>query len=466
MKKYNVLFIMTDQHNVNALGCYGNSEVKTPIMDKLAKEGVLFEKAYCQTGQCCPSRYSIWTGRFARSHGLYANSMMENPEEVTVADLFSDSDYVTGTIGKHHMHMNEIPDKHGFDIVIDDKDFKSFIATENTAHYDIDGRWLPDYIHPGRSSVGASNVNNEHTYSGFITSQTIKFIQENKDRPFCLWYSFFGPHTPITPSEPWASMYDPEKLTLPPNNCYEFSYDIPGFSKTQTKSGEYNEEYHRKTLAYYYGLVSQIDYNIGLVLDELKRLELADNTIVVYTTDHGDMSGEHGCWTKGLHGYDATLHIPMIIKLPGVLPEGMKTDELVCSIDLLPTLLDLTGHSIPEYIQGKSLTGLMRGNEKNVRKVAFSEIGHPDKITVITAIGNRYKYVLYRQKHQIVYEQFFDKEHDPWEMKNEIDNTDYLNAISSLKRDLQDWETNTVSQPISDIPESGTMGQVPCRSSR
>ncbi len=443
----NILFIMTDQHNAHALGCYGSNEVKTPNMDRLAREGALFETAFCQTGQCCPSRYSIWTGRYARSHGLYNNGQMENVEEDTIGDILRRKGYTTGTIGKHHMHMDIVPDKHGFDVVVDVPEYRAFMESEGTYGQERKGDFLPESVHPGRSRVGAVRADNEHHRSGYWASQSIDFLRKNKEQPFCLWLSFYGPHTPITPSEPWASMYDPGSLTLPPNHKYDYDYDTPGLQNTQEKSGTFTEDLHRKTLAYYYGLITQIDYNIGRVLDELDRLGLADNTAVVYTADHGEMMSEHGAWTKGGQGYDATVRVPLILRCPGVIPEGARRKELACSIDLLPTLLELTNQPIPENVQGKSLVGPAKGGNGAWRDTIFSEIGNSLENQCVTTRTADTKYVRYHADGQVVYEQFFDLKNDPWEMKNERDNTKCEKVLDDMRARLARWEDETEAVP-------------------
>jgi len=435
--KPNVLFIMSDQHNALALGCYGNSEISTPNLDRIAKNGVRFQNAFCTTAQCVPSRYSIWTGRYARSTGTYGNGNGQNANENTVADLFDKAGYVTGTIGKHHMIMNEENHNHGFEVVSVPGDRGK------------PGSPLPyDEVHPGRSEVGESPLTNDKHTCGLVSHEVIQFIDRNKDKPFVLWCSFQGPHTPITPSAPWSRQYDPMKLTLPPNHD-SVDWKVPGMDGFINKSGKYSKEiYHKETLAYYYGLISQIDYNIGLILDELDKLGLTDNTIIVYTADHGEMMSEHKCWTKGSTGYDATVRVPLIIKYPYHFSGGKLNNDLVSSIDLLPTFLDLSGQKIPKNIEGESLVGLMTGNT-NWREYAFSEIGSSTQNSVITVRGIAEKYILFRKNGKVEYEQFFDLKTDPWEMKNLVVDDQNEKDLAKFKSALKEWEEETeVTKPV------------------
>jgi len=242
-------------------------------------------------------------------------------------------------------------------------------------------------------------------------------------------------------------MYDPAGVTLPPNHKYDYDYNTPGLKGTQKKSGIFAEDLHRKTLACYYGLVSQIDYNIGRVLDELDRLGLTDNTAVVYTADHGEMMSEHGAWTKGGQGYDATVRVPLILRCPGVIPRAVRRKALACSIDLLPTLLELTHQPIPQNVHGKSLVAPAKGESGAWRDTIFSEIGASlENQTVTTRTANA-KYIVYRKNGKMAYEQLFDLKKDPWEMKNEIGNPKYEPVLVALREKLTRWERETKAVP-------------------
>jgi arylsulfatase A-like enzyme len=335
------------------------------------------------------------------------------------------------------MQMNGENQNHGFDVVSVPDDRAKPVHP------------LPyDEVHPGRSEVGESPLPNEKHTCGLISGESIRFIQDNKDHPFVLWCSFPGPHTPITPSAPWSRQYDPKKLTLPPNHLSEDKL-MPGESGLLSKSGKYANDFsHNQTLAFYYGLVSQIDYNIGLILEELDRLGLTENTIIVYTADHGEMMSEHKAWTKGMTGYDATIRVPMIIRYKDQFAGGRKIEDLACSIDLLPTLLNLSGLSIPKNIEGKSLVPLLKSNS-NWREYAFSELGSSTQNSVIAVRGKTEKYVLFRKGGKTEYEQLFDLKTDPWETKNLVADPKYTNDLEKMRSVLSKWEQETeTSKPV------------------
>jgi arylsulfatase A-like enzyme len=458
-RQLNILFIMTDQHNARALGCYGNKDVKTPNMDRLARQGVRFTNAFTQTGQCCPARYSTWTGRYAHSHGCRWNNVVEPLDEITIMEVLKKAGYVTAGIGKHHM-MHD-PRKHGMDVVVRLTEYKKFLKAENKPYWLEDGEWMGGIKHGG-ARVGVTNLDNQHHPAGYWTSRAIEFIRQNKDKPFFVHYSFYGPHTPYVPSRPWADMYDPDKLTLPGNFNAQFE-SMPSALAVLKKNHEKMSDIQlRKTLGYYYGLTSQIDYNIGVVLDELDKLGLADRTVVIYTADHGDMAGEHRTFQKTVANYDGTIRIPMIVRLPGVISAGKVRQELVGLIDLMPTLCELTGQKIPAKVQGASLIPLLQGKSADWRKVIFSEIGYPRHRHGRSAMArtHTHKYV----HHENIdgggpFEELFDMIEDPWETRNEINNPQYAGVVVHLKKEIERWEKTTDHAPMYPIREPSRPGK-------
>ena len=453
--KLNVLFIMSDQHNVRAMGCSGNLEIKTPNLDKLAAGAVRFANAFCQTGQCCPSRATILTGRYAHSHGLRWNGVDDPVDtETYIASIFRDAGYATATIGKHHMFQP--PAKAGFDHTVAMGMYHQHCRTNGKDPWLKDGQWMKGAWISG--PVGVSAAENDYHPMGYWTSETIKFLRANKDKPFCVWYSFYGPHTPICPSKPWATMYEANELTLPGNFDVERD-DMPEAIKSLRKqTAKLSPAQHRQVLAYYYGLTSQMDYNIGRVLDELDKLGLAEKTIVVYTADHGEMAAEQRSWTKTVSNYEGTTRVPMIIRLPGVLPAGKVRDELVGSIDLMPTLCELAGQKIPKKVQGKSMVALMQGKQADWRETIFSEIGLPDKHhgRCVMARTHKHKYIHnpnLRGKGAI--EELFDLQLDPWETTNQIKNAKYAHVVARLKKQLAEWDKNTDHAPMSPVVHGG-----------
>lgn len=450
----NVLFIMSDQHSAHALGCYGNSEIKTPRLDKLARQGVRFENAFCQTAQCCPSRFTIWTGRYAHSHGLRWNHVIDPLEETTVGEVFRDAGYVTATIGKHHMQHDVA--LHGFDHLVHYSDYAKFIADAGVPHCWGEGEWIPDRKQRFSGEVGTAEVDNEHHIAGFWATKAIEFLQANKDKPFCLWLSFHGPHVPLSASREWMDMYDADKLTLPPNFRDRGDPEPKDIERLRSLFDGMSEADFKEILKVYYALVSQIDYNVGRVLDELDRLGLSDHTVVVYTTDHGEMMGEHGAFRKAILNYDATVHVPMIIRAPGMKANGSANEQLVGLIDLLPTLCDLAGVPCPEKVQGKSLVPLLQGDRVHWRNVIFSEIGYPrpDFPPGLSTMARThdFKYIHHENAGEPI-EELFDLRADPWETKNLAGDPAYADTLESLREAVKEWNATTDHAPLYPIEE-------------
>ena len=310
----------------------------------------------------------------ARSHGCRWNGVKEPLQETTIAEVLKQQGYATATFGKHHMQHS--PTEHGFDVVMNMDQYTDFMEQEKMKS------WLQQVDqnegHPLRA-VGRTKVDNDHHPAGFWTNNAMDFIKENQKKPFCVWLSYYGPHTPIVCSNPWADMYKPSDMRLPPNYGSQINDAPPLYRAGQSRFREMTDLHHQQALAAYAGYVSQIDANIGRVLDLLKELKLEKNTIVVYTADHGEYASEHSMWTKPTMNLDAVVRVPMIVKFPGVVPRGNVRQELVGSIDLMPTLLDLAGVDIPKQVQGVSMMPLFADKPASWRKVIFSEIGYPGK---------------------------------------------------------------------------------------
>jgi arylsulfatase A-like enzyme len=298
--------------------------------------------------------------------------------------------------------------------------------------------------------VGRTRVDNDHHPAGFWTNNAMDFIKKNQKTPFCIWLSYYGPHTPIVCSNPWADMYKPSDMRLPPNHDSQIN-DAPSiYGKGQKRFGEMTDLQHQQALAAYAGYVSQIDANVGRVLDLLRKLKLEKNTIVVYTADHGEYASEHKMWTKPIVNLDAVVRVPMIVKFPGTVPEGKVMQELVGSIDLMPTLLDLAGVEIPEQVQGMSMTPLLAGKQVPWRDVVFSEIGYPGKAgggRNVMARTLTHKYVHYENGGKPM-EMLFDMKADPWETRNVLADAAHAGALDKLRSAFKAWESKTERAPM------------------
>lgn len=320
-------------------------------------------------------------------------------------------------------------DEHGFSEVFDCYD----------AHDTGPGQLLAV---PDVRKVGTSELPNQDHPAGVITDQAIRFVQQHQNQPFCLWFSFDGPHMPICSSFPWATQYDPQSLSVSENVFYSYDRNVPKLDRFQTKMGTMSDTLHRQILAYYYGYVTQIDHNIGRLLDHLDALGLADETAVFFTSDHGEMMGAHGIWTKANPGYDAVTRVPLMLRCPGIVSPGTVNTATVELIDVLPTALELAGISCPDTVQGQSLLSVLEDPGKS-RKFAVTEVGLDPENATITLRYPEHKYVEFRKGSHIVHAQVFDLVDDPHETRNLIDQESGAALAKSARDDLAKWERDT-----------------------
>lgn len=423
----NVLVIITDQHNVRSIGCYGNEEVATPQLDRLAGQSVVFDNAITPSGACRPAKMSILTGMHPRTHGLFDGKAGTPKGWTTLAQAFKRGGYRTALFGKHHMHS--AVKGFGFDRL-------SPGPNPNEGGPD-DG-----------SFVGVNSKSNERHSTGVIASETIEFLERNQRRPFFLMMSQFAPHTPIFPSEPWASQYDPSHLTLPANRDLPDPQAPEAVRQLRLRTAKRFPGPQDRTLAHYYGLVSQVDYNIGRVLDRMEELELLDNTIVLFLSDHGEMMGEFGCWTKETVGYDAVVRIPLIVRLPGGTNGGQRRKQLASSLDVMPTLLDLAGIKPPHPMEGVSLRGVLEDGSKEGAPFAVSELfGVHNSSLCSTVRTERWKYFRTISANAPTEEFLFDLEADPWEMNDLSGAPEGADMLAQCRKWLDGWQSeNALSQ--------------------
>ena len=439
-KKLNLLFIMSDQHNADALGCYGNPDIQTPHIDRLASRGMRFENAFCQSPICCPSRMTILTGRYAHSHGVIFNQVEDTCDETTIAELCREAGYQTAAIGK--MHLMTPAQEHGFDYVVDRQEFGRFRSIQEGGESFNKG-WKKRLNLPLKKFIaGVRGEKNQEKPMSFWADQTIQFMRQNQDQPFCAWCSFYGPHQPINPSDPWGSMYDPAKISLPKPRKHP--HPSPLLKEAQERFHDMTEEDHRRVLALYYGLVSQIDHNIGRVLQALETLGLADRTIVVYTSDHGESMSKYGAWLKKTGCFDMTVQVPLIIRLPGVSTAGKVSDALVGLIDLMPTFCDLMRLPVPSKVQGWSLAPLLKGETDHHRDIVFSELGYPGQDYGYFYMGRtqHHKYIWQDNEGQ-GFEELYDLQQDPYELINQVNNPQYTQILADLKQRVKVWNETT-----------------------
>ncbi len=438
----NVLFLMTDEQHWQSLSSTGNPYIETPNMDRLGAEGVRFDNATCVTPYCSPSRASIITGLYPHSHDILLNvSPGRNTQAPLPQDAFANTEtmlsrhgYATGHRGKWHLG-----DKGDFDC------YQSMgYAGPNRQYHEMLNEKLParnfkDHPSPGKylnrpvemtprveqgyrefhaqpnnrlayiSTIGKSLVPPELLPETQITDQVLGLIDAHADENFMITASWSPPHDLWVIPEPYYSMVDRDRVKL------SGSFDMPEWDRKgpSKRLGDLmGPEGVREYAAIYHGMVKYIDDQLGRVLTRLDERGLADNTLVIFTSDHGDMVGAHGCIGKSIFSfYDDLVRIPLLMRLPGRIKPGTTVDKPVSQIDLMPTIMDYAGLPVPEGIHGSSLCPLIEGRDVPWRDYAFCQRANQGRM-LRTA---RYKFFL-RNKPGVA--ALYGMQEDPHEDRN------------------------------------------------
>jgi arylsulfatase len=366
----NLLFIWTDEQRPDTIGAYGNPRIRTPAIDRLAARSAVFEQAYCSSPVCTPSRGTVLTGLYPHRHGATHNNV-PLPEEVpTIAELLRPHGYICGYAGKWHLG-HELRPQHGFEWWSSMED--GYIRDHRSEGFSTYHHWLLEQgFTPPDTAPDGSPVFSRRTAArlpeaagkpAFLAREACRFLDAHGREPFVLVVNFLEPHMPFF--GPWDAMYPPQEMELPPTWYGAPDAGMPrrhrlrrqGYA-THNPHVETNDAPGWKALkARYWGLASLVDAYVGRILDHLARLGLDEETIVVYSTDHGDMMGEHRLLAKGVQ-YEGASRVPLIVRVPGLGPRRLATP--VSQVDLVPTLLEALGRAVPGHLQGRSLLPLMR----------------------------------------------------------------------------------------------------------
>ena len=475
--KPNVLFIIADQHNAKVLGHKGHPDVKTPNLDRMAAEGVRFDNAITQNPICTPSRVSFLSGQYCHNHGYYGLSGRNPGGLPSVLGQFRRAGYRTSAIGKIHCPEYWIEDDS--DVFHETCDcsvggrsdaYTKFLKDRGKEHLE-DHIALKKLGHRGMQSMEGwpSELEFEEAQEGWITSQTIEFMKKCADEgvPFFAHASLLRPHQCTSPSEPFWSMYDESKLHLPPNADYRMVHKAPHFRMAAEywRKGNWMlfepktfEAGRLRKLHGYLGAVSQVDHAVGLMLDFLKDKGLAENTIVVYAADHGDYATEHGIMEKapGICA-DAITRIPYIWWWPGRLAAGHVADEIVETVDMVPTLCALAGLPPMETADGRDISPLLRGGHAEMHRIGVTEFAWSRSVRKGKWRLVYYPPEMFADEYPNGFGELYDLAEDPWEMKNLCFEPECRDVVRELERDVLDWLVTT-TRPVTTLGAPGPTG--------
>jgi len=498
-KRPNILFITSDQHYWMCMG-YNNPKIKTPNLDRLAKMGTIYDRAYTVNPVSTPTRASIITGLYPSQHGAYALGT-KLPENIPcMGDYLRQAGYTSMLIGKAHFQPlagNAVyPTLEGYPVLQDLDFWKQYNGpfygfdrvelarnhgNESHAgqHYVLwmidklkkEGRdpdeWKQWFLDPkvipyanvnpemqkvmdkngakGTPQSGVWNIPEAYHMNVWIAERTNANINQalKSGKPFFVWASFFDPHPPYLVPEPWASMYDPAEMEVPvvdPHDLDDMPYHYRMTQQTENREwgSAYNEdgfpvhglgnhqlskEQKAKNMALYYGMISMMDKYIGVILDNLEKQGQLENTLIVFTTDHGHHLGTHNLTAKGGFAFEEDLRVPFIVTWKGHYPAERRSSALLSFVDLMPSFLKVAGRAIPPTISGKDVTALWSGDVDKVRDWVRAENHFQrTKFYQKTYIEERYKITWYMQSDE---GELFDLEKDPNEFHNLWDNPMY-----------------------------------------
>ena len=431
----NVLFIAVDDMN-NDVRCYGHPFVQSPNIDRLAKRGVKFDRAYCQFPLCSPSRSSLLTGlrpSTTRVFNLTYHFRTGLPDVVTLPQLFKNHGYYAARVGKIYHYGNPddigtsgLDDPPSWDHVVNPAGRDKTVLENDIINY-TPTRGLGSAMCFLSDKQGRDE---EHT-DGKVALEGIKLIEEHKDKPFFLAVGFYKPHTPYVAPSRYFDLYPMDRIRLPEIPAAP-PKDVPRPALASTQPWPYfgiTRDQARECKQAYYAAVSFVDAQIGKVLDAVDRHQLWDNTVVVFWSDHGYHLGEHGLWMKQSL-FEEAAHVPLIIVAPGAKGNGKACPRVVEFVDLYPTLADLAGLEPPKDLEGVSLRPLLDDPDRPWDRPAFTQVqrGNFPGYSVRT---ERWRYTEWDDGARGA--QLYDHDADPHELHNLVEEPKYAAVVTEMK---------------------------------
>ncbi len=452
---------MSDQHRRDALGVAGNAVVRTPHLDALARDSVRFTSAYCADPVCTPSRASLLTGLHTHHHQTWNNTTPWPFAHRTAAHYFGQAGYMTGLIGKMHFVDGQT---HGFDYHLDFNDWFQSLGPKSKIYADelgrpnsgsglpqVDDLWRDDGD-PWRSArqpdgrqgsvaVGrVSQLEESDHFDSFVARESVRFLRNfGTKQPFFLISSFLKPHDPFMPASRFAPLFRPEEMILPASwgkvNFDRVPAEVRRSIERDPPTPELRDpEEAKRRIAFYYANLAQMDDALGKVTATLTQLGLDSNTIVLYTSDHGEMLGDHGMWAK-FQFYEPSCGVPLLIRAPGVTPAGRTCAMPASQVQVLPTLLELCGLRAVSGLDGTSLAPQCRKPDEVRDSRVFAEFALRSPRAKYMLRRGRWKYTFWTHDMPELY----DLQDDPGELNNVALEASQKARVEAMKAELFAW---------------------------
>lgn len=431
--RLNVLFIAVDDMNVD-LACYGNPVVKSPNLDRLAREGVLFERAYCQFPLCSPSRTSLMTGLrpdTTQVFNLQKHFRKVLPDVVTLSQLFIQNGWFGARVGKIYHYGN--PGQIGTSGLDDELSWQQVVNPYGRDK--VEEHLIVNYT-PKRGlgsslSVLAAEGTDEEQTDGMVATEAIKLMERHKDEPFFIAAGFYRPHCPYIAPKKYFELYPLEQIQLPEITGAEFK-DVPDIALASTQPRPWfgvTELEARLSKQAYYATISFVDAQIGRLLDAVERLGLKERTLIIFWSDHGYHQGEHGLWKKQSN-FEESARAPFIMAGPGVKRRGGRVNSPVEFVDIYPTVADLAGVKPPAGLHGVSLRPLLENPDAAWDRPAFTQVqrGRKPGHSVRTS---RWRYIEWNNGRDGA--QLYDHDNDPRELRNLVNDPAHAGVVAEMK---------------------------------
>ncbi len=491
----NLLFIMTDQQRWDAMSCAGNTVLKTPNLDKLARQGARFANFYSACPVCVPARTAILTGHSIESNHVLNNtdvSLENEPAYLSFDQILLRNGYQGEYHGKFHspyklamdytqpVRWLNGPRPTGCKSAMSEADaYKAYLAEHVPKRPLQPGELLQRFgvYHPipldanyhqtnsAKSSEGEAygrlETPPEYSLTAFTAEAGLAALDRLKGGPFTLTISLDPPHPPMMVAEPYYSLYPPESIPVP-ISINDPRTNSPYPPNKREEGGAYrNPTNIRQMTSIYYGMVAEVDEWVGKILHRLDELGLADNTLVIFTSDHGEMLGDHGMHSKNIF-YEGSVHVPLLLRLPGIIPAGAVIQTPASHLDLFPTILDYCGQA-GKASEGNSLRPFIEGREGGTDRVVVSE-WNSQTVPGFMVFDGRWKYISGQTADASSLDALYDLKNDPQEVSNLIgrnpDRVKHRAEAARMKELLVEWLTSVKSPHLEAVKARPVLNQV------